>query len=292
MAFVAAAGPLSNFAAAFVALVALRLVLRSESAFPFVAEPLGGVLFWVYLFNLGSRDLQPDPASAARRRALPPLPVPPRLVALHPPARAGGPLPADPAGDLGRHPLRGGARAEPDQRLLPLDRPPAGLVLAGRGCAPSWRQEPALPPQPAPVAGQRGVAADQAMTGHHEGDRDCARWPRRPPAPPRRRRARGPARHSSWCGPPGSGAARARRAAGTGCLRSRPGCGRPRRDRPPGTRGASRSRRRDCGRGAAASPGSARRAAGRGAPDRTRARRGGRRGPRWRCARAGSGSRR
>jgi Zn-dependent protease len=52
MAFVAAAGPLSNFAAAFVALVALRLVLRGESLFPFVAEPLGGILFWVYLFNL------------------------------------------------------------------------------------------------------------------------------------------------------------------------------------------------------------------------------------------------
>ena len=52
MAFVAAAGPVSNFAAAFVALVALRLVLRGGSAFPFVAEPLGGILFWVYLFNL------------------------------------------------------------------------------------------------------------------------------------------------------------------------------------------------------------------------------------------------
>jgi Zn-dependent protease len=52
MALVAAAGPLSNFAAAFVALVALRLVLRGGTGLPFVAEPLGGVLFWVYLFNL------------------------------------------------------------------------------------------------------------------------------------------------------------------------------------------------------------------------------------------------
>ena len=52
MALVAAAGPLSNFAAAFVALVALRLVLRGGAGLPFVAEPLGGVLFWVYLFNL------------------------------------------------------------------------------------------------------------------------------------------------------------------------------------------------------------------------------------------------
>ena len=59
----------------------------------------------------GPRDLQPDPAAAARRRALPALPVPARLVALHPPARAGGPVPADPARALGRHPLRGGARA-------------------------------------------------------------------------------------------------------------------------------------------------------------------------------------
>jgi Zn-dependent protease len=52
MAFVAAAGPLSNFAAAFVALVALRLLVRVAGAVPFVAEPLGGVLFWVFLFNL------------------------------------------------------------------------------------------------------------------------------------------------------------------------------------------------------------------------------------------------
>jgi len=52
MAFVAAAGPLSNFAAAFVALVALRLVLRGGVGLPFVAEPLAGILYWVYLFNL------------------------------------------------------------------------------------------------------------------------------------------------------------------------------------------------------------------------------------------------
>jgi Zn-dependent protease len=52
MAWVAVAGPVSNFAAAFVALLALRLLGKVGSGFPFVAEPLGIVLFWVYLFNL------------------------------------------------------------------------------------------------------------------------------------------------------------------------------------------------------------------------------------------------
>lgn len=52
MAWVAVAGPLSNFATAFVALVAVRLLGQVGSAFPFVAEPLGAVLFWVYVFNL------------------------------------------------------------------------------------------------------------------------------------------------------------------------------------------------------------------------------------------------
>lgn len=52
MAWVAVAGPLSNFAAAFVALLALRVLGKVGGGFPFVAEPLGIVLFWVYLFNL------------------------------------------------------------------------------------------------------------------------------------------------------------------------------------------------------------------------------------------------
>lgn len=52
MAWVAVAGPLSNFAVAFVALVAVRLLGQVGGAFPFVAEPLGGVLFWIYVFNL------------------------------------------------------------------------------------------------------------------------------------------------------------------------------------------------------------------------------------------------
>jgi Zn-dependent protease len=52
MALVAAAGPLSNFALAFVGLVALQLVLRAELA-PFLAVPLIGVLRYVYAFNLG-----------------------------------------------------------------------------------------------------------------------------------------------------------------------------------------------------------------------------------------------
>ena len=54
MALVAAAGPLSNFAVAF---VGARGAPPDRGAAwtrcPFVAEPLGGVLFWVYLFNLG-----------------------------------------------------------------------------------------------------------------------------------------------------------------------------------------------------------------------------------------------
>jgi Zn-dependent protease len=52
MAWVAAAGPLSNFVAAFVALVAVRLLGRIGDAVPFVMEPLAGVLFWTYVFNL------------------------------------------------------------------------------------------------------------------------------------------------------------------------------------------------------------------------------------------------
>jgi Zn-dependent protease len=52
MAWVAAAGPLSNFAIAFVALVAVRLLGRAGGALPFVMDPLAGVLFWTYVFNL------------------------------------------------------------------------------------------------------------------------------------------------------------------------------------------------------------------------------------------------
>ena len=52
MAWVAAAGPMSNFLTAFVALVAVRLLGHAGSAPPFVAEPLGGVLVMVYVFNL------------------------------------------------------------------------------------------------------------------------------------------------------------------------------------------------------------------------------------------------
>ncbi len=52
MAFVGAAGPLSNFVVAFLALVALELVART--AIPrFLAVPLFGMLRYTYLFNLG-----------------------------------------------------------------------------------------------------------------------------------------------------------------------------------------------------------------------------------------------
>ena len=52
MALVAAAGPISNFALAFAALVAVRFLGRMGLA-PFLAEPLTGALFYVYVFNLG-----------------------------------------------------------------------------------------------------------------------------------------------------------------------------------------------------------------------------------------------
>ncbi len=52
MAWVAAAGPVSNFVVAFVALVAIRLVGRIDAA-PFVADPVRGMLLYLYLFNLG-----------------------------------------------------------------------------------------------------------------------------------------------------------------------------------------------------------------------------------------------
>ena len=52
MAWVAVAGPLSNFMLAFVALVAVRLLGHIGGAIPFVAEPLAGVLFWTYIYNL------------------------------------------------------------------------------------------------------------------------------------------------------------------------------------------------------------------------------------------------
>ena len=51
MAWIAAAGPLSNFAVAFVGLVAVVVIQRLGLG-AFVAEPLGGVLFAVFRFNL------------------------------------------------------------------------------------------------------------------------------------------------------------------------------------------------------------------------------------------------
>jgi Zn-dependent protease len=50
MAWIAAAGPISNFAVAFVALLGLALVPRG--AIPFLGEPLVGILAAVFRFNL------------------------------------------------------------------------------------------------------------------------------------------------------------------------------------------------------------------------------------------------
>jgi Zn-dependent protease len=51
MACVAVAGPVSNFLLAFVGLVLLELVVRTFAS-PFLARPLGGMLLYVYQFNL------------------------------------------------------------------------------------------------------------------------------------------------------------------------------------------------------------------------------------------------
>ncbi len=52
MALVAVAGPISNFVVALVGLIAFQLVALNMSE-PYVAEPILGVLRYVYLFNLG-----------------------------------------------------------------------------------------------------------------------------------------------------------------------------------------------------------------------------------------------
>jgi Zn-dependent protease len=52
MAWIAAAGPLTNFAVSFAGLVAVR-ILQHVTAMPAVVEPLQGILFYVFLFNLG-----------------------------------------------------------------------------------------------------------------------------------------------------------------------------------------------------------------------------------------------
>src|SRR5262245_39489221 len=52
MALVAVAGPISNFAVALIGLIAFQLVALHMTV-PFVAEPILGVLRYVYLLNLG-----------------------------------------------------------------------------------------------------------------------------------------------------------------------------------------------------------------------------------------------
>jgi Zn-dependent protease len=51
MAWIAAAGPVSNFLVAFAGLLALVLVQRTVDA-AFLAQPLAGVCFWIFQFNL------------------------------------------------------------------------------------------------------------------------------------------------------------------------------------------------------------------------------------------------
>lgn len=52
MALVAVAGPLSNFVMAFLGLLTLALVAPLIQS-PFIAEPVRGMLLYIYLFNLG-----------------------------------------------------------------------------------------------------------------------------------------------------------------------------------------------------------------------------------------------
>lgn len=52
MALVGAAGPLSNFLVAFIGLLLARALLPHLGAVPFLAEPVTGILRWIYLFNL------------------------------------------------------------------------------------------------------------------------------------------------------------------------------------------------------------------------------------------------
>jgi len=52
MALVAVAGPLSNFVLAFLGLLTLALVAPLIQS-PFIAEPVRGMLLYIYLFNLG-----------------------------------------------------------------------------------------------------------------------------------------------------------------------------------------------------------------------------------------------
>jgi Zn-dependent protease len=61
MAWVAAAGPLANFAAGFVGLLAFVLVRRAGPSF--LVEPVGGMLLWTFQFNvaLGIFNLIPLP---------------------------------------------------------------------------------------------------------------------------------------------------------------------------------------------------------------------------------------
>ena len=60
MAWVAAAGPISNLVVAFLGLVALVLVRRIVDS-PFFGQPLAGVLLWVYQFNLALAIFNPIP---------------------------------------------------------------------------------------------------------------------------------------------------------------------------------------------------------------------------------------
>src|SRR6266478_8789366 len=112
MAWVAAAGPASNFAVAFLGLVAFAVAQRTAGV-PLVGGLLAGVFLWVYRFNLALAIFNLIPAAAARRRPLSPLRPAPARGAAPAGARA---VRAGPArGDLAER--RGGVRPGPGHPL-------------------------------------------------------------------------------------------------------------------------------------------------------------------------------
>src|SRR4029077_14825503 len=163
MAWVAVAGPLANFTAAF-----LTLVIIGELGGD-IGRSDGGLLLigldGIYKFNLalGIFNLIPLPPPYAgryppcpappRRGALPALPATPRVLELHPSARAGRSVPAHAAPVHRGNALRRPADFQRGERRLADDRPPRALVAAGspRGAAaPSWRRSHSLRQRPPP----------------------------------------------------------------------------------------------------------------------------------------------
>ena len=169
MACVAVAGPLSNFALAFVGLVLLVLTSRLVES-PFVARPVAGMLRYVYTFNLGLAIFNLIPLPPLDGGHFLPYFFPRRSLAA--PGAAGAVRPAHPpaARLLRRHPLHRRAPLRPGQRPLPHGaaraplgrrRPPPGAVGPGKHerarisrSGPFVVKAPATTYSPAPLPAQ------------------------------------------------------------------------------------------------------------------------------------------